>query len=181
MSICRLTALAIAIVLPAGCASMPKPLQGTYAHVSAASAEGGVANSGPVRWGGRILHTASDSQRTCFTLLAQPLDYQARPRADLVNSGTPSGFVTCHAGTYDPEVFAKGRELTVIGTLHGTMRQQAGGRELTLPMVNADVVYLWPKRKNATFPADAWNLMGNPQYPSEADRQPAGKIARAIR
>ena len=39
-----------------------------------------------------------------------------------------------------------GRELTVVGTLHGTLSQKVGDYDYTYPRVEADAVYLWPKR-----------------------------------
>jgi outer membrane lipoprotein len=54
--------------------------------------------------------------------------------------------VACREGFYDPEVFVRGRELTVTGTLHGTVSQKVGDYDYAYPRVEADVVYLWPKR-----------------------------------
>jgi outer membrane lipoprotein len=177
LSICRLSSLAAALVLLVGCATVPEPLQGTYADVSSASVQGVATNGDTVRWGGKIINTASESPRTCFYLLSRPLDRQARPRAGSVSRENQGRFVTCHQGRYDPQVFAKGRDLTIVGTLHGSVMQPAGDRDQAYPLVNADVVYLWPKRDN-TDPSD---LMGNPQYPPEVDRQPTGAIPPTVK
>jgi outer membrane lipoprotein len=98
-----------------------------------------------VRWGGEIIKTEPGPQQTCFYLLSRPLDDQARPKAG-VEGVTQGRFVACRNGFYDPEVFTRGRELTVTGTLHGIVSQKVGDFDYAYPRVEADVVYLWPKR-----------------------------------
>ncbi|BFI96432.1 MAG: hypothetical protein RSP_19420 [Rhodanobacter sp.] len=145
MSLYRPAALAAAIALLGGCATMPQPLQGNYANVSSAAAQQGGAGGTRVRWGGEIIKTEPGPQETCFYILARPLDSQARP--ELGSAGDSQGrFVACHSGFYDPEVFTRGRELTVTGTVHGTVTKKVGDYDYPYPRVEADVVYLWPKR-----------------------------------
>ncbi len=146
MSLLRPLTLAAAIALLGGCASIPKPLEGNYASVSTASAQQGGAGGSHVRWGGQIIKTEPGQQETCFYLMARPLDGQARPEGG--SAGDNQGrFVACRNGFYDPEVFTRGREVTVTGTLHGTMTQKVGEFDYAYPRVEADVVYLWPKRE----------------------------------
>ena len=146
MSLYRPLALAASIALLAGCATIPKPLEGTYANVSTASAQQGGAGGTAVRWGGEIIKTEPGPQQTCFYLLSRPLDSQARPQAG--NAGENDGrFVACRSGFYDPEVFTRGREMTVTGTLHGTVTQKVGQYDYAYPRVEANVVYLWPKQR----------------------------------
>src|SRR5487761_1590079 len=108
MSLYRPLTLATALALLAGCATIPKPLEGTYTDVSTASAQQGGAGGTRVRWGGEIIKTEPGPQQTCFYLLSRPLDSQARPQAG--NAGANQGrFVACRDGFYDPEVFTRGR------------------------------------------------------------------------
>jgi outer membrane lipoprotein len=145
MSLHRPLALAAAVALLGGCATIPKPLEGNYTSVSTASAQQGGAGGSHVRWGGQIIKTEPGQQETCFYLMARPLDGQARPEGG--NAGDNEGrFVACRSGFYDPEVFTRGREVTVTGTLHGTVSQKVGDYDYAYPRVEADVVYLWPKR-----------------------------------
>ena len=97
-----------------GCATIPQPLAGDYAPVTLDAARSGTANATQVRWGGEIVETQPQEQQTCFFVLAESLDSQARPKAGEESLGR---FVACKQGFYDPEVFAKGREITVTGTL----------------------------------------------------------------
>lgn len=124
------------------CASMPQQLVGTYAPVTLDAARSG-AQGARVRWGGKIVETEPAEQQTCFFVLAEPLDAQARPEREEQSNGR---FVACKQGFFDPEVYLKGRELTVTGTIDGALSRKIGGYDYTYPKVDADVVYLWPKR-----------------------------------
>lgn len=141
-----------------GCATIPQPLQGEYPPVSLETARSGTASTARVRWGGEIIETQPREQQTCFFVLAEPLDSQARPEGGGDSLGR---FVACKQGFYDPEVFAKGRELTVTGTLAGTIQHKIGEFDYTYPKVEADNVYLWPRRPlYVQRPYDPWGAWG---------------------
>lgn len=144
MPLYRPLTLVTALALLGGCATIPKPLEGTYSTVTTAGAQQGGAGGTRVRWGGEIIKTEPGPQQTCFYLLSRPLDSQARPEHGSADDNQ-GRFVACRAGFYDPEVFTRGRELTVTGTLHGTVSQKVGDYDYAYPRVEADVVYLWPK------------------------------------
>lgn len=154
MSAFRPLALASALALLAGCVTVPKPLQGNYAPVSTAGAQQGGAGGTPVRWGGEIIKTEPGPSQTCFYLLQHKLDDQARPESGR-DSDNLGRFVACHAGFYDPEVFTRGRELTVTGTLHGIVSKKVGDYDYAYPRVEANVVYLWPRPRvvNRPYPS----------------------------
>ncbi|HEY8682388.1 MAG TPA: Slp family lipoprotein [Rhodanobacter sp.] len=164
MHLYRPMTLAAAIALLGGCVTIPKPLEGTYANVTTASAQQGGAGCARVRWGGEIIKTEPGPQQTCFYLLSRPLDSQARPEAG--NAGENQGrFVACREGFYDPEVFTRGRELTITGTLHGTVSQKVGEFDYAYPRVEADVVYLWPKQSlQAAYPPGYYDPFWGPGY-----------------
>lgn len=142
-----------------GCATIPQPLQGNYAPVSLESARSGTAAAAPVRWGGQIIQTEPREQQTCFYVLAEPLDSQARPNRDSSDQGL-GRFVACKQGFYDPEVFAKGREITVTGSLDGTVQHKIGEYDYTYPRVAANTIYLWPKRPIYVQRPDMWGPWG---------------------
>jgi outer membrane lipoprotein len=145
MSLYRPLILATATAALAACATVPQPLRGTYTDLSTASAQQGGASGAKVRWGGEIIKTEPGPQETCFYLLSRPLDKQARPKAS--SEGDSQGrFVACRQGFYDPEVFTRGRDVTVTGALQGTVSQKVGNYDYAYPRVQADVVYLWPKQ-----------------------------------
>lgn len=142
----RTMTLVAASLTLAACATVPQPLTGTYSNITTLNAQQGGAGGEHVRWGGEIIKTEPGAQETCFYLLARPLDDQARPTPGNANQGQ-GRFVACRAGFYDPEVFSRGRELTVTGTVHGTVSQKVGDYDYAYPRIEADVVYLWPKRQ----------------------------------
>lgn len=141
-----------------GCATIPQPLAGNYTPVTLASARSGTATDARVRWGGEIIATEPREQQTCFFVLAKPLDSQARPERSEDSAGR---FVACKQGFYDPEVFRKGRELTVTGSLAGTVQHKIGQYDYTYAKVDADNVYLWPKRVQY---ADSYRPWGGPGW-----------------
>ncbi|WP_243049287.1 Slp/YeaY family lipoprotein [Dyella sp. RRB7] len=146
MSMYKPLILATAVTALAACATVPQPLQGTYTDVTSVAAQQGTTSGVQVRWGGQIIKTEPGPQETCFYVLQRPLDDEARPKAANTNSETQGRFVACRAGFYDPEVFARGRDITVTGVLQGTVSEKVGDYNYAYPRVEANVVYLWPKR-----------------------------------
>ena len=140
-----------------GCATIPQPLTGNFAPVTLDAARSGSAGAAAVRWGGEIVETRPREQQTCFFVLAEPLDSQARPRR---GEDTLGRFVACKQGFYDPEVFAKGREITVTGTLDGTVQHKIGEFDYTYPKVEASNVYLWPRRPLYMTRPEPWGPWG---------------------
>lgn len=126
----------------AACASVPKPLAGQFSTVSLQDAS--QANGTRVRWGGEIVDTVPGADHTCIYALSRPLDSQARPQ---VNKDSMGRFVACRNGFYDPEIFAKGREITVTGTVAGSITRKVGDYDYAYPRIEADTVYLWPRPK----------------------------------
>jgi outer membrane lipoprotein len=164
MSMFKPLILATAVATLAACATVPQPLQGTYTDVSSVSVQQGAAPGGEVRWGGQIIKTEPGPQETCFYILSRPLDSQARPHDESSNSATQGRFVACRAGFYDPEVFTEGRDITVTGTLHGTVSEKVGEYGYPYPRVEANVVYLWPRRVINPYPAGYYDPFWGPYW-----------------
>lgn len=143
MSMWKTGILVVAAAAMSACATVPKPLAGTYNDASPSSAQKGATQGTQVRWGGRIIKTEPEQQQTCFFMLSVPLDSAARPRENAPGEGR---FVACKNGFYDPEVFSPGREVTFTGTLDGSMTRKVGKYDYTYPKLDVSVVYLWPKR-----------------------------------
>ncbi len=126
----------------AACASVPTPLEGQFAEVSPENAN--QADGSRVRWGGEVIKTVPAADHTCIYALSRPLDRSTRPRDDQDSMGR---FVACRQGFYDPEVFAKGRDITVTGTLDGHLTSKVGDYDYSYPRIAADTIYLWPRIK----------------------------------
>ncbi|MGB0135177.1 Slp family lipoprotein [Dokdonella sp.] len=135
------------------CVTVPVPLKGQFSEVNPSQ----VADSGQagesVRWGGEIIKVTPGESATCFELLSRQLDAKARPRPSDSSDGR---FIACRAGFYDPEVFVKGRDLTITGKVEGTEKGLVGKFDYTYPRVAADTIYLWPKRPLIIQTDDPW-------------------------
>ncbi|MFC4727046.1 Slp family lipoprotein [Coralloluteibacterium thermophilus] len=136
--------LLLPLLALAACATPPAPLKGNYAPLSPELAAHREAVGDLVRWGGTLVRATPEPGRTCFELVGRELDARGRPREVDRSAGR---FVACRAGFYDPEVFAEGRAVTVTGRIDGFETRRVGEYDYRQPRVAADVVYLWPERR----------------------------------
>jgi outer membrane lipoprotein len=154
--IARTTAITTLLLL-AGCASVPKPLQGEFGSQSPQQA---TSEGERVRWGGSVIAVEPLPERTCFQVLGRPLGANGRPRETDASEGR---FLACRAGFYDPAVFTAGREVTVVGTRDGSDTRTVGEFQLQLPRVAADAIHLWPQRRDPRYYSDPyyfWSPLG---------------------
>lgn len=135
----------LATLALAGCVSTPKPLQGSFAPVQPGEVARSGASGDLVRWGGRVVKVEPLADRSCFEIVGVRLGNDGRPLARDQSDGR---FIACRAGFYDPEVFQAGRELTIIGRTSGFENRKVGEYDYRYPRVDAEVVYLWPERKD---------------------------------
>jgi len=135
----------LAIVLVSGCVSAPKALQGQFAPIAPGDAVRAGTTGEPVRWGGRIVKVDPQSTRTCFEVVSVRLGADGRPMRRDQSAGR---FLACRDGFYDPEIFQPGREVTLAGRLVGFEDRKVGEYDYRYPRVDADVVFLWPERRN---------------------------------
>jgi outer membrane lipoprotein len=144
----RFLGLVLATGLLFGCASAPTPLQGDFQQPSAQAMRDGQTGNAPLRAGGEIIATEPGRDSTCFEVLQHPLDASARPRSE--HDGGDR-FLACREGFYDPAVFEPGREITVIGRFDRLVEREIGEYLYTFPQIRADVVYLWPLRREPRY------------------------------
>lgn len=138
----RIAIIALAAAGLTSCATVPKSLQGEFSPTTPREAV--VAASGQhVRWGGEIIKVEPRDGSTCFEVLSRELDSSARPREKDTSAGR---FIACQPGFQDPELFKRGREITVTGRVTGTEQGRIGDFDYTYPVVQADTVHLWKRR-----------------------------------
>ncbi|MGI9046690.1 MAG: Slp family lipoprotein [Burkholderiales bacterium] len=136
-----------------GCATTPRPVvEGPISPLTpqAARADQGVGPNERVRWGGEILNVETAENRTCFEILAQELDSSGRPSgdgSDYAGESRPTGsrFLACDQGFYDPAIYAKRRDLTVVGTLVDSETRKIGEHDYRYPLLQVEKLHLWPK------------------------------------
>jgi len=130
-------------LLLSACASMPpQQLAGDFSRTSPQQARDANTKGQHVRWGGEIIHVDPGADATCFEVLGRELTEEARPDRHDAQQGR---FLACRTGFFDPEVFTRGRQITVTGVVDGSERRKVGDYDYLYPRVAADVVYLWPK------------------------------------
>ena len=81
----------------------------------------------------------------------------ARPRR---SDSSPGRFVACAAGFFDPAVYQPGREITIVGALHGTTAGRVGDYDYTFPRIDAATVHLWPDREPDEVGPVWWPMIG---------------------
>ena len=134
-----------AMLLLAGCMTVPAPLQGTYVDILPAAAAARGAPGDHVRWGGQLVAVHNEAAQSCFEIVGKALAVDGRPVSRDRSEGR---FIACRAGFYDPAVFTAGRELTLAGTVTGFETRRIGDYDYRYPRVAADVIYLWPERRD---------------------------------
>lgn len=133
-------------VLLSSCMVPPPALRqgGAFADIAVAQAQQHDLSGQRVRWGGTIAKVTPREKETCLEIVSRPLDDQARPED---SDETFGRFLACSSGFYDPDVYRRGREVTVVGTLQPAVAGKIGELTYYYPKVAAETVYLWPKRR----------------------------------
>jgi len=139
-----LATLAVAVALAVGgCARPPARLAGiAFEELGIADARDPSRAGTRVRWGGTIAGVTTGKDETCFEIVRRPLDRQARPRRTDDSDGR---FLACIGGFYDPEVYARDRLLTIVGTLQAPTTRKIGDYDYAYPLVAVESLYLWPR------------------------------------
>lgn len=163
----RLTVLLAALLVLSGCAStVPAPLR----DVPENAPQPGEVQADPqrfrgerVRWGGTVVAVTNMAERTVLEIVARPLDTQARPRDVDRSLGR---FLARVPGFLDPAVYARGREITVVGTVAGVQAGAIGEYPYRYPVVEVSARQLWQPRPAATAPPYAYDpFWYDPWYP----------------
>ena len=132
-----------------GCASVPDRLEGNYSESFYPKQANEQSIGANVRWGGTVIETMPENDRTCIEVLAKPLDRRTRPEASDEDLGR---FLACKDEFIDPEIFVNGRKVTAVGTISRFREGNVGDYNYVYPVVDADAVELWPEEvENAYY------------------------------
>jgi len=96
-----------------------------------------------VVWGGVIIETVNRQGSTAVRVMQTALDFQGRP-TDLDRS--EGRFIVVVDRFLDPDIFKKGRELTVGGEIAGSETHPIGEIRYVYPVVRASELKLWEQR-----------------------------------
>lgn len=134
-------------LLMSACTSVPQQLKGDYASLIPKNTTGSSLET-PVRWGGVILETQPENDYTCFEILSRQLQTSMRPKDTDQAQGR---FIACKPGFYDPEIFEKGREVTLTGKVIHMDVRKVGEYDYHFPVVDIDFMILWPERRERIY------------------------------
>jgi outer membrane lipoprotein len=137
-----LTATTLVLTLSA-CTTIPQQIDGTYSDISPARVEPAVFGQ-TVRWGGTLIDARVEKDSTCFEVLSRELYKYLRPRLE---DRTAGRFIACKSGFYDPEVFARGREVTLTGRIRNIEERPIDEFTYRYPVVDVDQLVLWEVRE----------------------------------
>lgn len=113
----------------------------------------------PVRWGGTIIDVDNEPDTTKMQILLYPLNFYGRP----ILSRTALGrFIAVSKQFLDPAIYTKGTEITVAGSLQGTMQKKVGEKSVTVPVVAIDEQHIWPAYSRSYYNNDSY--YGYPNY-----------------
>lgn len=160
----RKTAILCFGLMLGGCAgSLPKTLQAPQVSQSTvAQARAHQAPEGAwVRWGGTIATVRNGQSHTWIEIVQHPLESDGRPERSDQSDGR---FMARFQGFLDPEIYAPGRALTIVGTLGTDQVHTIGGFPYTFPVVHVTRFYLWPRlpKRQPVYPSPFWY---DPWYP----------------
>lgn len=117
-----------------------------------------------VRWGGSIIKLDNRKNDSILEILARPLSRGGEPDSTDRSLGR---FQIRVQGFLDPAVYKEGRDVTVIGTIEGSMTQKIGEFVYHYPVIKANTLHLWPPQVEARdyyypYPDPFWPY---PWYP----------------
>jgi outer membrane lipoprotein len=137
----------------AACTTVPTQLQGEYATISPARVDPSAFGTS-VRWGGIIIDAKNETNRTCFEVLSRELDRYLRPK---VEDATAGRFIACKDGFFDPEVFAKGREVTLVASIKGIEERKIDDFNYRYPLLEVTDLVLWEERQDVLIYRDFYD------------------------
>jgi len=151
---------ACAAAMMSACTTIPEQLQGEYDNVSPARVDAREFGRN-VRWGGVLIDTRNEEEKTCFEVLSRDLDRYMRPETSDTTAGR---FIACTTGFYDPEVYAKGREVTVTGQIQSLEERKIEEFDYRYPVLAVEDLVLWQKRQNVLVYNQVYSPFYYPYY-----------------
>ncbi len=127
----------------AACASSPVAVDGDdvapYGPAHVLDGQSGIGDR--VIWGGRIVALRNLADYTEIHIVSYPLDRGDRPRVDR-DPGVR--FVLRQPGFLEPVQYARGRYVTVLGTVAGIEAVPVDEFALDQPVIDGERIHLWP-------------------------------------
>lgn len=97
-----------------------------------------------VLWGGTIIETRNQTDKTVIEVLAYPIQSDFRPNLDKDSEGR---FLIEKSGYLEAREYTPGKAITVRGVLGTSKTGRIGEAEYRYAVVNAEKIKLWSKEK----------------------------------
>jgi len=97
-----------------------------------------------VVWGGIIIQTKNLKKGSQIIIMETSLDDTTRP---IDPRDTRGRFIAASPDFLDPELYRKGRAVTVAGVIAGKKILPVGDSNYTYPVVTIQQIYLWEEKK----------------------------------
>lgn len=112
-----------------------------------------------VIWGGEVIETVNLPRETEIIILQTPLGREGRPEEPIRSEGR---FIARAPDFLDPDVYEKGRRVTVAGEITGVESRPLGKMEYAYPILRIRQIHLW--REEQPLPpyyyGDPWGWYG---------------------
>ncbi len=129
-----------------GCVSyLPKEISDVpYTQVSFAevNANRSAYQGKSLRWGGKIVMVSNQENESQAQLLYYPLNRYGKPS---IRGESKGRFAISRTELLDPAIYKEGTEVTVAGVLSGEVTQKIGKKKITLPLLKAIHIHIWPE------------------------------------
>ena len=122
------------------CAKPPKPLRGEFLALSPSEFVKSPQINSKVRWTGFVVNVENHEEHSCLNILGKIPDAYGKPSRNK-RQGT-GRFLACKAQFLDPDLFSK-KPVTVIGHAKKIIQRTVGKHEVSQPLVDAQVIYVW--------------------------------------
>jgi outer membrane lipoprotein len=140
----QMLALGLILVSLSGCVTYPiaknlqqqaKPLTLSQVVADPDACQGTI-----VIWGGRIIKTVNDVNRSAVYVLELPLGSDGQP---LTYANTSGRFIASSKGILDPEVYKRGELITVAGAIAGLESEPVQNTKYNYPVLDIKQTHLW--------------------------------------
>jgi outer membrane lipoprotein len=164
----KIGSILIVLVLFGCAAQAPVPYSKIpVARVSVAEVRADVSRfiGTEVRWGGVITRVENKAEETWVEVVSRQLWASGQPREA---GGSGGRFIASFQGFFDPVVYKKGLQLTVLGSIKGQTKRLIGEHEYSFPLLSVTASYLWPVRTQPAYydyPPPFWYYDPWPYYP----------------
>ena len=139
----------VGVLFLTGCASnlpveITTPIKGSP-QISEVLQNIDVHKSKQVRWGGSIASIENKKDETWLEVVSRDLKRSGRPKS---SDETAGRFLVIVSQFLDPEIYTKGRLITVYGELAGSREGKIGEQPYTFPIVNSKTAFMWAEYRD---------------------------------